>query len=142
MAVVVVDDVAQGVDGDNGGHLQGAQLHGINAEAALHVTGGAQPLAHGGAGAGAEVAHLGLFTAVGVDAGLVAHGLVGADLVGDQLQIEEGGAADDGHEAEARVKADALLLQEPHDAVAGLQAVGAAAGEGDGVDLLDGIDGV
>ena len=72
-------------------------------------------------------------------AGRIAHGFVRADLIGHQLQIEEGCAADDGDQAEARVEADALFLQKLHGAVACFQAVSAAAGQHDSVDLLHSV---
>jgi hypothetical protein len=63
-------------------------------------------------------------------------------LIGAQhRQVEQNGSGHDGHFGYANVEAMATLLQPAHHAIGGGQAIGAAAADQDGVDMLDGTGG-
>ena len=87
-------------------------------------------------------AALGHRTRRGGASGLVARGRVGPDLPVAEAEIEQDRGRHDRHLPDADREADPLLFQVAHDPGRGVEAEGRAAGEQDGVDLLDAVHGV
>ena len=96
---------------------------------------GAEELAHGGAGSRPHVA-LGHGTVGGRRRRLVAAVRGGSHLRIADRQVEQDGRGNDGHAHDARLLAQALLLEPLHGARGRGEAEGAAAREHDGLDLL------
>ena len=141
-----IDDVAERIDGDERGHRDAADAERSGAEAAAHRPADAEQLADAGAGAGADVA-LGRRRARRGLAGGVAGGGVGADRGIADPEIEQDRRRHDRHRHRAAVRllrpdgdADAALVEPAHHAAGGVEAEGAAAGEQDGVHLLDRVE--
>ena len=106
------------------------------ADAALQAVLHRPYLGDGRARAGAD-APLGDASALRGKAGAIAAFGGGTDVGAADVEVEQDGAADDGDGRAGVGEADAALFEVAHDAGADVEAVGAAAGEEDGVDLLD-----
>ena len=128
-------DVSHRVDRDERADLQVAHLHGVAADAGFHAVVHAQQLADSRTSTRAVVS-VAVVAGFGVDAGRVGHGCIGPGAGVGHGQIEQVGLADEGHFRHTYVKADAVLLEIPHDAACGIQSEGAAARQHNGVDDL------
>ena len=127
-----IDDVAGGVDRDQGGDGESArQRDRRGADAALHGLAAATELADRGAGTGADAAFGDGIGRRGFR-GCVAARRVGPDqrLAADR-QIEQHRGRHDRHIGAAERKADLPFFEIPHDAGRRIETEGAAAGEHD-----------
>ena len=135
-AGVRIEHIAQRVHGRDRADLQVPELHRVTADTGFHAELHAFPFAHGGAAARAEIAVAVIRGFPGQAGGFTAHGGVRADVLVADGQVEEAGLDDERDFRDADVEADAVLLQEAHDAAGRVQAESAAAGKHDGVNGL------
>ncbi len=107
----------------------------------FHRTARPGHLPDGGAATGADIAQ-GKGTPGRYGGGPITHFPVGTNLPIADIQIEQDRRRDDRNHPGSRLKSAALLLQVLHDTAGGVQAIGAAPGETDGVNSLHQMDGI
>ena len=131
-----VVDVPQGVEHDHRADFQRADLHGVTADTRLHAVFHTGDLAHGRAAARAMVAVPVIGRFQGMLRGCIAHHRVRANARVAHAEVVDVRLDDQRNPRKARIVADAAFLEILHYTVRRAQAVGAAAGEHNGMNRL------